>query len=93
MGFRVLRRRKTEKVFSEATIKIKENDVFEHTAVEGDGPVNALIMFAALIKFYPSLSKVKLEDFKVRVLDGRMARSRRSGCLLSHQMVSAVGEL
>ncbi|NLP03751.1 MAG: citramalate synthase [Fibrobacter sp.] len=74
MGFRVIEEKKENgKVFSEATIKIKENDVFEHTAAEGDGPVNALdnALRKALIKFYPSLSKVKLEDFKVRVLDGR----------------------
>ncbi|MCU0608512.1 MAG: hypothetical protein MUF22_01935, partial [Chitinispirillaceae bacterium] len=25
----------------------------------------------ALVKFYPSIAAVKLEDFKVRVLDGR----------------------
>ncbi|MDO5577326.1 MAG: alpha-isopropylmalate synthase regulatory domain-containing protein, partial [Fibrobacter sp.] len=73
-GFRVIEeKRENGEVFSEATIKIKEGDLFEHTAAEGDGPVNALdnALRKALVKFHPSLLNVKLEDFKVRVLDGR----------------------
>lgn len=73
-GFRVIEeKRENGEVFSEATIKIQEGKQFEHTAAEGDGPVNALdnALRKALIKFYPSLENVKLEDFKVRVLDGR----------------------
>jgi 2-isopropylmalate synthase len=74
LGFRVIEeKRENGNVFSEATIKVQENDVVEHTAAEGDGPVNALdnALRKALVKFYPSLATVKLEDFKVRVLDGR----------------------
>ena len=74
MGFRVIEeKRENGELFSEATIKIEEYNVFEHTAADGDGPVNALdnALRKALIKFYPSLESVKLEDFKVRVLDGR----------------------
>jgi 2-isopropylmalate synthase len=74
VGFRVIEETKKEGfATSEATIKVKELDVFEHTAADGDGPVNALdnALRKALIKFYPSLAEVKLEDFKVRVLDGR----------------------
>jgi 2-isopropylmalate synthase len=74
LGFRVTEEKREDgTVFSEATIKVKENEVVEHTAAEGDGPVNALdnALRKALIKFYPSLAEVKLEDFKVRVLDGR----------------------
>src|SRR6185369_6872709 len=43
----------------------------EHTAAEGDGPVNALdnALRKALEKFYPSLKEMTLTDFKVRVLD------------------------
>jgi 2-isopropylmalate synthase len=74
LGFRVIEeKRENGEVFSEATIKVQENDIIEHTAAEGDGPVNALdnALRKALMKFYPSLARVKLEDFKVRVLDGR----------------------
>ena len=73
-GFRVIEeKRENGRVFSEATIKIQEDDIFEHTAAEGDGPVNALdnALRKALVKLYPCLGSVKLEDFKVRVLDGR----------------------
>jgi 2-isopropylmalate synthase len=72
-GFRVIEeKRESGDVFSEATIKLKKDGVYEHTAAEGDGPVNALdnALRKALVKFYPNLSEVKLEDFKVRVLDG-----------------------
>jgi 2-isopropylmalate synthase len=73
-GFRVIEeKRENGEIFSEATIKVKADGRLEHTAAEGDGPVNALdnALRKALMKFYPSLGEVKLEDFKVRVLDGR----------------------
>lgn len=73
-GFRVIEeKRENGAVFSEATIKIEEGNQIEHTAAEGEGPVNALdnALRKALVKFYPTLQSVRLEDFKVRVLDGR----------------------
>lgn len=73
-GFRVIEeKRENGEMFSEATIKVEEGGVFEHTAADGDGPVNALdnALRKALIKFFPSLKEVKLEDFKVRVLEER----------------------
>lgn len=73
MGFRVIEeKRENGEVFSEATIKIQEGYQFEHTAAEGGGPVNALdnALRKALVKLHPSLEEVKLNDFKVRVLDG-----------------------
>ncbi len=73
-GFRVIEeQRDNGEIFSEATIKVEEKGVFEHTASEGDGPVNALdnAVRKALVKFFPKLKEVKLDDFKVRVLDGR----------------------
>lgn len=72
-GFRVIEEKNEDaEVFSEATIKVEENGVLEHTAAEGDGPVNALdnALRKALTKFFPSLAQVKLEDYKVRVLGG-----------------------
>jgi 2-isopropylmalate synthase len=55
---------------SEATIKVKVGGKVEHTAADGNGPVNALdtALRKALISFYPQLSEVKLFDYKVRVL-------------------------
>jgi 2-isopropylmalate synthase len=73
-GFRVIEeKRGNGEMFSEATIKVKADGRLEHTAAEGDGPVNALdnALRKALVRFYPSLLTVKLEDFKVRVLEGK----------------------
>ncbi len=57
---------------SEALIKVRVGGEVEHTAAEGNGPVNALdkALRKALEKFYPSLAEVVLSDYKVRVLDG-----------------------
>jgi 2-isopropylmalate synthase len=84
-GFRVTEeKRENGDVFSEATIKITEDDQFEHTAAEGNGPVNALdnALRKALVKFYPSLAEVKLEDFKVRVLDGKDGTAAKTRVLI-----------
>ncbi|MFO7578209.1 MAG: citramalate synthase [Pelovirga sp.] len=55
---------------SEATIKVKVGGRIEHTAADGNGPVNALdiAMRKALTSFYPQLSEIRLLDYKVRVL-------------------------
>jgi 2-isopropylmalate synthase len=74
-AFRVIEeKRKSGEAYSEATIQvIGGGGEFEHTAAEGDGPVNALdnALRKALVKFFPSVREVRLEDYKVRVLDGR----------------------
>jgi len=42
------------------------------TAAEGNGPVNALdsAVRKALVDFYPGLERLRLLDYKVRILDG-----------------------
>lgn len=56
---------------SEAVLKIEVNGEIEHTASDGDGPVNALdqALRKALLRFYPEIAVIKLVDYKVRVLD------------------------
>jgi 2-isopropylmalate synthase len=84
-GFRVIvEKRENGKMYSEATIKIKVDGRSEHTAAEGDGPVNALdsALRKALEKFYPTLADVKLEDFKVRVLDTKAGTAANVRVLL-----------
>lgn len=74
LGFRVIEEKAADGTpLSEATIKVREGELVEHTAADGDGPVNALdaALRKALVKLYPSLSEVKLEDYKVRVLEGK----------------------
>ena len=80
-GFRVIDEKKEEgeSPRSEATIKLEVGGVVEHTAAEGNGPVNALdkALRKALERFYPSLKEVRLIDFKVRVLAGVEGTSAR----------------
>lgn len=72
IGFRVIDEKRSEeqKPISEATIMVRVGGKVEHTAAEGNGPVNALdnAIRKALEKFYPKLKEVKLHDYKVRVL-------------------------
>ncbi len=72
LGFRVLDEKKQEKEppYSEATVMIETGGRVEHTAAEGEGPVNALdnALRKALEKFFPQLKTVRLLDYKVRVL-------------------------
>lgn len=72
-GFRmIIEKRENGHLYSEATIKVRVGEVQVHTAAEGNGPVNALdnALRKALEEVYPALKKIKLTDFKVRVIDG-----------------------
>ena len=67
--------------YSEAVLKVRVGEEMEHTASDGDGPVNALdnALRKALIRFYPEIASIRLVDYKVRVLganDGTAARVR-----------------
>jgi 2-isopropylmalate synthase len=68
-----IRRGDENKSICEATVKARVGTEVAHTVAEGDGPVNALdsALRAALIRFYPQLQKVKLIDYKVRILDAQ----------------------
>jgi 2-isopropylmalate synthase len=62
-------------VLAEATVKIRVDDEITHTAAEGDGPVNALDLATrkALLPHYPKLKKMRLVDYKVRIIDSDKA--------------------
>jgi 2-isopropylmalate synthase len=62
-------------MLAEAVVKLKVGARTEHTAAEGNGPVNALDGAArkALVAFYPQVAGVKLVDYKVRILDSQSA--------------------
>jgi 2-isopropylmalate synthase len=68
----------------EATVKLRVGKQFAHTVAEGDGPVNALdsALRAALIKFYPQLAKVKLTDYKVRILESNTGTAAKTRVLI-----------
>jgi 2-isopropylmalate synthase len=72
IGFRVLVERNANGTpRTEATIRVQVDAMEEHTAAEGDGPVNALdlALRKALEKFYPGVKDVHLSDYKVRVIN------------------------
>lgn len=81
-GFRVIMERNANgESRSEATIKVCVNEQIELSAAEGNGPVHALdaALRKALCEFYPEISTMQLQDYKVRVLnekDGTGAKVR-----------------
>ncbi len=85
-GFRVIveKRGKAQPCLSEATVKLTVNGECEHTVGEGDGPVNALdcALRRALMRFYPSIEKVSLLDYKVRILDPEQATAAKTRVLI-----------
>jgi len=88
LGFKVIvEKREDNRLISEATIKLKVNGRLEHTAAEGDGPVNALdnALRKALTKFYPLLSEMHLTDFKVRVLEEKRGTAAKVRVLIQSQ--------
>lgn len=87
-GFRVvIEKISNKKITSEAIIKLKVKGVKEHTAAEGDGPINALdnALRKALKEFYPALAKMHLSDFKVRVLDEKAGTASKVRVLIQSQ--------
>ncbi len=70
---------------SEATVKVQlPNGRIEHTVAEGHGPVDALNMALrkALRDMYPEIADVHLEDYKVRILDGKLATGAKTRVLI-----------
>lgn len=76
--------RPEEGVCACAQIKVEVDGQIEVTAGEGDGPVNALdiALRKALGRFYPTVSQIRLTDYKVRVLDGKSATASRVRVLI-----------
>jgi 2-isopropylmalate synthase len=68
----------------QASVKIQVDGQTELTIAEGDGPVNALdgAMREALVKFFPRLKKVRLQDYKVRILDSTAGTGARTRVLI-----------
>ena len=67
-----------EELHSSAVIKISVGGQDELTAGEGNGPVNALdeALRRALMSFYPEVGRMKLSDYRVRVLDSKATASQ-----------------
>jgi len=68
----------------EATVKLLINGERVYTVDEGDGPVNALdaALRKALRPTYPRIDEIKLEDYKVRILDSKQGTAARTRVLI-----------
>ncbi len=71
-------------VCSYAWTKVRVGTQTEIAAAEGDGPVNAIdeALRSALERFFPHLKKVRLSDYKVRVIDGNDATAAKVRVLI-----------
>lgn len=69
---------------AEAVLKIEVDGEIEHTAANGDGPVNALdnALRKALLRFFPDIATLKLIDYKVRVLNEKKGTAAKVRVLI-----------
>lgn len=85
-GFRTFMDVAGDVMTSEASVRVVDSDgTMEHTAADGNGPVNALdrALRKALERFYPVLKEVRLIDYKVRVIDGKEATAAKVRVLIT----------
>ena len=85
LGLRVLAEKRGDGTStSEASIRVAVDGQEEHTAAEGNGPVHALdrALRKALERFYPEIRRVRLVDYKVRVLNADAATAARVRVLI-----------
>jgi 2-isopropylmalate synthase len=83
-GYHVSMRRSGTASICEATVKVMVDGRSAHTVAEGDGPVNALdgALRGALVGFYERLGKVRLTDYKVRIIDSTSATAATTRVLI-----------
>ncbi len=83
----IVEKRGNGEIVSEATVKVKIGGEMRHTVSLGDGPVHALdqALRKCLKEFYPSLNKMHLSDFRVRVLDEKAGTAAKVRVLIQSQ--------
>lgn len=83
--------------FVEATVRLEVAGQIVHTAGDGNGPVSALdsALRKALSPHYPTLSRIHLADYKVRILDSNSGTGAVTRVLIDsgdeHSSWSTVG--
>jgi 2-isopropylmalate synthase len=86
-GFRVTveKETKTGQMIAEATLRINVGGKTKHTVAEGNGPIDALdqALRNALEEFYPSVRRMSLIDFKVRVINAQAGTGARVRVLIN----------
>ncbi|GMV98065.1 MAG: citramalate synthase [Phycisphaerae bacterium] len=68
-----------EQPSTEVILKLQVNGHTEHHVAEGDGPVDAMAtaLIRALRPHYPSVDRIRLIDYKVRVINARAGTAAR----------------
>ena len=69
----------------EATVKIEFSEgQLVHTVAEGDGPVDALnnALRKAIEPYYPEVTSIHLDDYKVRIIDAQAATRAKTRVLI-----------
>ena len=77
---KVVRSRPSARETSHATISVRIGKKIQKTSAKGDGPVNALdaALRQALLPSFPALKKMKLIDYKVRIVSSRGGDRRQN---------------
>ncbi len=85
-AYRILiaRRATDDQPVSEATVRLYIDNIRQHTAALGNGPVNALdrALRKALLEFYPNLKDLQLVDYKVRIVNESAGTSAKVRVLI-----------
>ncbi len=84
VGYQASMRRDGDFAVCQANVKIQVGDEFTHTIAEGDGPVNALdgALRAALVNHFKKIKKLRLTDYKVRILDSASGTEAKTRVLI-----------
>lgn len=85
----IIERTESDRLVSEGVVKITMKGREQFEVAEGDGPVNAVdnALRKALAGIYPGINRMKLIDYKVRVL----GQTRGTGSLVRVLIESQVG--
>jgi len=80
---------------TEAIVKLRIGANVEHRVADGDGPVNALdgALRKCLLPHYPQLKRVRLSDFKVRVVNAREGTAARVRVVIDFQVLDDDGRI
>jgi 2-isopropylmalate synthase len=83
-AYHVSMRRDIDRSACEATVKVRVGDDLAHTVADGDGPVNALdgALRGALVRFYRQIERIRLSDYKVRIIDSTSGTAARTRVLI-----------
>jgi 2-isopropylmalate synthase len=71
---------------ADAAVKVRVRGELVHTAADGNGPVSALdaALRKALVGAFPEVEHIHLEDYKVRIIDGREGTAAITRVLIDH---------